>query len=114
MGRSKEASLALFSLSIDYFDATSAKLFTIREALSIFGNFNWSNSFVLLVESDCSLCVNWLSNQQVVSLAFKILIEDYIVRSSGLKWSIEYVEKLINSTKDILVKSGISRSRPLV
>ncbi|KAL4346989.1 hypothetical protein GQ457_17G007260 [Hibiscus cannabinus] len=79
-----------------------------------FGGSSWKNSSVLIVESDSSLCVKWLSNTCVAPSAFKNMIEDCITRCFGLKWLIEYVERLANGTTDKLAKSGITRPWPLV
>ncbi|KAL4292083.1 hypothetical protein GQ457_14G022110 [Hibiscus cannabinus] len=111
---SKNETLALFSMFIGCIDATSAEFLAICEALSIFSGSGWSNSSILIVESDCSLCVKWVSNPHAASSAFKILIDDCLTRCSGLKWSIEYVERLTNGIADKLAKSGISRSQPLI
>ncbi|KAL4289708.1 hypothetical protein GQ457_14G022100 [Hibiscus cannabinus] len=111
---SKNETLALFSVFIGCIDATSAEFLAICEALSIFNGSGWSNSSILIVESDCSLCVKWVSNPHAASSAFKILIDDCLTRCYGLKWSIEYVERLTNGIAVKLAKSGISRSQPLI
>ncbi|KAK8519480.1 hypothetical protein V6N12_025517 [Hibiscus sabdariffa] len=95
-------------------DATSAELNAILEAVTLFRKSKWPQSFKLLLETDCSLCVQWLERPSLAPHCFKPVIEDCLEACDGFRWSIEAVTKSANSTADKLAKSGISRVAPLV
>ncbi|KAK8596357.1 hypothetical protein V6N12_064852 [Hibiscus sabdariffa] len=107
-------SLILFSRAAGSTDATSAELNAILEAVNLFRKSKWVHSFKLLLETDCSLCVQWLERPSSTPLCFKTLIEECLEACAGLRWSIEAVSRSANAMADKLAKSGISRGVPLV
>ncbi|KAK9010866.1 hypothetical protein V6N11_043733 [Hibiscus sabdariffa] len=95
-------------------DATPVELLAILEAVTLFRKSKWGAAFKLLLETDCSLCVQWLERPCLAPTCFKWIIEECLKLCAGLKWSIAAVPRLANSTVDKLAKSGIYRAVPLV
>ena len=53
---------AVFSKSIGVADSNMAELLAVREALQLFVVTRWTPSHKLIIESDSSNVVKWLSN----------------------------------------------------
>ncbi|KAL4367213.1 hypothetical protein GQ457_05G026650 [Hibiscus cannabinus] len=98
--------LLLFSLSVGLFDASLTELLAIQEALFLFSGSIWSNTFSLLLECDCSLCVEWLCRPNVAPPIFKNIIDGCLNFSSGISWSIQFAVREANGTTDKLAKRG--------
>ncbi|KAK8532147.1 hypothetical protein V6N12_053593 [Hibiscus sabdariffa] len=111
---SKNESIILFFRSVGSIDATSAELIAILEIVTLFKKSKWAQSFKLLLETDCFLCVLRLERPSLAPLCFKPFIEACLKECDGLVWSIEAVPRAANTTADKLAKSGISRVAPLV
>ncbi|KAL4347803.1 hypothetical protein GQ457_17G016860 [Hibiscus cannabinus] len=71
-------------------DATSAELFAILEAITLFKQSN------------------------LAPLSFKPIIEACLKECEGLLWSFEAIPRAANTTADKLAKCGIYRGLPLV
>ncbi|KAL4355044.1 hypothetical protein GQ457_06G023790 [Hibiscus cannabinus] len=92
----------------------SAELLAIKEAIFLVKDSGWTHSCRIILETDCSCCVDWFHNPNSAPALFKGIIADCLRWCTGLSWSIQAVPRESNSTADKLAKSGISRTTPWV
>ncbi|KAK8532153.1 hypothetical protein V6N12_053599 [Hibiscus sabdariffa] len=106
--------LLMFSRSIGFIDSTSAEILALKEACSLFSKSEWARVFSLVLETDCSLLVDWFGNPLRAPPGFRMLVKECLDLCLGCAWSIRVVSREANCTADKLAKSGIGRSKPLV
>ncbi|KAK8620642.1 hypothetical protein V6N13_067112 [Hibiscus sabdariffa] len=106
--------LLYFFMSARHLDASSTECLAVKEAFSLFNSSRWKGQFVLVIESDSHLVVNWIQNPSYTPKIFKLYIYACLKFGEEFQWSIAVVPRECNLLTDMLAKQGISRVKTLV
>ena len=90
-------------------DSNEVEVLVILEALRYFSRFV---NGVLVVESDSSNAVAWVSNRKVNPWKFQFLFNEIRELSSNINVVFLHVLRLANSITDALAKQGVERTSP--
>ncbi|KAK9005667.1 hypothetical protein V6N11_043092 [Hibiscus sabdariffa] len=97
----------MLSKSVGCCDAATAELLALKEAIYLFCDSLWARSFMMLLETDCAMCVEWFNHPNSAPTAFMSIIADCLKGCSDLSWSIHAIPRATNVSADKLAKSGI-------
>ncbi|KAK8716169.1 hypothetical protein V6N13_043487 [Hibiscus sabdariffa] len=95
-------------------DATLPELLAIKEVLSMFSSLRWSSLYFLIVETDCSVCVDWINRPCTAPSVHEGIIYDCLTLCYGFSWPLQSILRGANATADLLAKKGASRLTPMV
>ncbi|XVE77075.1 hypothetical protein DITRI_Ditri13aG0032800 [Diplodiscus trichospermus] len=87
----------------------------IKEALSIYFSFQWVNSHRLIIESDSSNEVKWVTNPTSVPWRLRwIVVQIENLKLQFSNWTIKHVLREANELANSLAKSGVHRLEDMV
>ncbi|KAK8508958.1 hypothetical protein V6N11_035565 [Hibiscus sabdariffa] len=99
--------LASFSLPIGPGPAVLAELEAVKQGLELFFSLSELQGSRLILESDCSTVVDWISNLTPCPPAFVSLVHCCRVRVEANEVIIRHITRNINVDADTLAKAGI-------
>ena len=106
---------AVFSKSIGVVDSNLAELLAVREALQLFVTSHWASSHKLIIESDSSNVVKWMSNPSDAPWRMKKYIGRMdICKQQLLSCDFILIPREGNDMADELAKAGVDRQHDLV
>ncbi|GMI76533.1 hypothetical protein HRI_001322600 [Hibiscus trionum] len=84
-----------------------AELLAIKVGMEMVTTNQTLNSFQLIVESDSSTAIHWLSNPLVCPRVFKVLVGDIVQMGKVKSCTFRRIDRAINVDADTLAKRGI-------
>lgn len=90
-------------------DSNEAKVLAIPESLRCFSRYYRGN---LIVESDSSNAVIWVSNRKAYSWKFQFFFNKIRVLSTTINVSFQHKSRSANMMADALAKQGVERVSP--
>ena len=108
---SKAKVLLMFSNNFGVCDSTEAEVLAILESLWLFSR-RYDGS--LLIESDSSNAIAWVSNKKANPWKFQFHFNEIRELSTNMNVTFRHVFRSANSMADVLAKRGIYRLIPWV
>ena len=106
---------AIFSKAIGVADSNMAELLAVWEALRLFATSRWAPSHKLIIESDSSNVVKWMTNPSEASWRMKRHMGHIVtLKQELLCCEFVYIPREANEMADVLAKSGVTRQHDLV
>ncbi|XVF83529.1 hypothetical protein PTKIN_Ptkin16aG0496200 [Pterospermum kingtungense] len=104
-----------FSKPIGIADCNLAELLVIREAYILFTASQWSHSHKLVIESDSSNVVKWVSYPSIAPWAMRRFFNQIEALKSGVQnWRVIHVNRERNFMANTLAKEAVLREDELI
>lgn len=101
----------MFSKRVGVCDSNDAEVLAILEALKLFsGNYGGA----LILASDSSNAITWVSNRKAIPWKFQFYFNDTRELSASINVSFHHEVRSANSLADRLAKQGVERLSPWV